>query len=130
MSTYDEQFLTRVFDSVTDPFAIYDREFRIIKVNKAIMELFQTDEEQLIGRFCYEAFYNRTAICEECHVQEVFRTGEPRMIERRVPQPDGIERIFEVYSYPIKDHQGLTIQAVEHARVVTARNSLETQLGS
>ena len=130
MSTYDEQFLTRVFDSVTDPFAIYDREFRIIKVNKAIMELFQTDEEQLIGRFCYEAFYNRTAICEECHVQEVFRTGEARMIERRVSQPDGSERIFEVYSYPIKDHQGLTIQAVEHARDVTARKSLETQLGS
>jgi len=52
MTTFDEQFLTRVLDSVTDPFAIYDREFRILKVNKAIMELFQMDEEQLIGRFC------------------------------------------------------------------------------
>jgi hypothetical protein len=33
MLNYDEQFLTRVFDSVTDPTAIYDREFRILRVN-------------------------------------------------------------------------------------------------
>ena len=130
MTTFDGQFLTRVFDSVTDPFAIYDREFRILKVNKAIVELFQMDEEQLIGRFCYEAFYNRTTICDECHVQNVFLNGEPRMLEKRVSLPDGSERIFEVYSYPIKDHQGLTIQAVEYARDITERKSLEDRLQS
>ena len=129
MTTYDEQFLTRVLDSVTDPFAIYDREFRILKVNKAIMELYQMDEEQLIGRFCYEAFYNRTAICDECHVQDVFLNGEPRMLEKLVSLPDGSERIFEVYSYPLKDYQGLTIQAVEHARDVTERKRAEEKLG-
>jgi len=101
MSAYDEKFLTRVFDSVTDPFAIYDREFRILKVNYALMELFHMDEEQLLGNFCYEIFYQRSAICDDCHVQEVFRTGEPRMLEKRVPLPDGRERILEVYSYPI-----------------------------
>jgi len=53
MSAYDEKSLTRVFDSVTDPFAIYDREFRILKVNYALMELFHMDEEQLLGNFCY-----------------------------------------------------------------------------
>ena len=128
MSAYDEKFLTRVFDSVTDPFAIYDREFRILKVNYALMELFHMDEEQLLGNFCYEIFYQRSAICDDCHVQEVFRTGEPRMLEKRVPLPDGRERILEVYSYPIKDHHGVTIQAVEHARDITARNNLENQL--
>jgi PAS domain S-box-containing protein len=130
MTTYDEQFLTRVFDSVTDPLTIYNRDFRILKVNKALMDLFQLPEEQLIGRFCYEVFYNRTAICEECHVQEVFHTGELRMLEKRVSVPDVGKRIFEVYSYPIKDHQGLTMQAVEHARDVTERRSLENQLHS
>ncbi|MGD8504749.1 MAG: PAS domain-containing protein, partial [Syntrophobacterales bacterium] len=85
MSGYDEQFLTRVFDSVTDPFCIYDQDFRILKVNKALMELFHLNQEQLLGKICYEIFYQRSAICEDCHVQEVFRTGEPRMLEKRVP---------------------------------------------
>jgi PAS domain S-box-containing protein len=129
MTTYDEQFLTRVFDSVTDPFTIYDRDFRIIKANKALVDLFQLSEEQLIGRSCYEVFYDRTAKCDECHVQEVFNIGQPRMLEKRVSTPDGSKRVFEVHSYPIKDHQGLTIQAVEHAREITERKRAEEELG-
>jgi PAS domain S-box-containing protein len=128
MSPYDEKFLTRVFDSVTDPFAIYDQEFRIIRVNKALMELFKMEQEDLVGNFCYEIFYQRSAICDDCHVQEVFRTGEPRMLEKRVPVPAGGDRIFEVYSYPIKDHHGVTIQAAEHAREITERKRAEEKL--
>ena len=128
MTTYDEQFLSRVFDSVTDPFAIYDREFRILKCNQAVMDLFQLPEDQLIGKSCYEVFYHRSAVCDDCHVQEVFNIGEPRLLEKRVPMPDGSERVFEVYSYPIKDHQGLVIQAVEHARDITARKRAEEKL--
>ena len=128
MSAYDEKFLTRVFDSVTDPFSIYDREFRILKVNKAIMEIFHLDEEQLVGKFCYEAFYQKSAVCDDCHVQEVFRTGKPLMLEKQVPTPDGGKHIFEVHSYPIKDSNGATIQAVEHARDITARKNLENRL--
>jgi PAS domain S-box-containing protein len=128
MTTYDEQFLTRVFDSVTDPFAIYDCDFRIIKTNQAVQKLFQLTEEQLIGRFCYETFYQRSAICDDCHVQEVFRTGEPRILEKCVPTPDGNERIFEVHSYPIKDHQGSVTLAVEHAREISQRKRAEKKL--
>jgi PAS domain S-box-containing protein len=128
MDTYNELFLTRVLDSVTDPFAIYDREFRILKVNKAVSELFHLDEEQLVGKLCYEVFYQRSTICDDCHVQQVFRTGEPRMLEKRVPVPSGGEHIFEVHSYPIKDHHGVCIQAVEHARDITWRKNLENQL--
>jgi len=50
------------------------------------------------------------------------------MLEKRVPLPNGGERIFEVHSYPIKDYHGVTIQAVEHARDITARKTLEDQL--
>ncbi len=128
MTTCDEKFLTRVFDSVTDPFAIYDRGFRIIKTNQAMMDLFQLSEEQLIGRACYQAFYDRTAICDECHVQDVFQDGEPRMFERCIPLPDGSERVFEVYSYPIKDHEGIVIQAFEHARDITERKRAQESL--
>jgi len=128
MPGYDEKFLSRVFDSVTDPFAIYDREFRIMRVNQALMDLFNMKQEEVVGKFCYEIFYQRSAICDDCHVQEVFRNGESRMLEKRVPLPNGGERIFEVHSYPIKDSHGLTIQAAEHARDITARKTLEDQL--
>jgi PAS domain S-box-containing protein len=128
MISYDEHFLSRVFDSVTDPMAVYDREFKILRVNQALLARFRLPLEKVINRYCYEFFYNRTTICKHCHVKEVFQHGEPRMLQKRIPGPDGSERIFEVHSYPIKDAKGNTIQAIEHARDITERKHLEDQL--
>lgn len=128
MISYDEQFLARVFDSVADPMAVYDREFRILRVNLALLSRFKLSLEKVINRYCYEIFYDRSTICKDCHVKEVFKYGESRMLEKRLSSPDGGERIVEVYSYPIKDDTGKTIQAIEHGRDITERKRLENQL--
>jgi len=125
---YDEQFLTRVFDSVTDPFAVYDRDFHIIKANKAFMNIFQISDKQFIGSFCYEIFYKRTEVCENCHVEKVFHTGVPHMVEKLISLPDGRKCIWEVHSYPVKDPNGITVQTIEHGRDITVRKNLEHQL--
>jgi len=128
MISYEEQFLSRVFDSVTDPMAIYDREFRILRVNQALLTRFRLPLEKVINRYCYELFYDRTTMCKDCHVEDVFEHGEPRMLQKRISAPGGNERIFEVHSYPIKDEKGNTIQAIEHARDITERKYFEEQL--
>jgi len=128
MISYEEQFLARVFDSVTDPMAIYDREFRILRVNQALLARFRLSLEKVINRYCYELFYDRTTMCKDCHVEDVFEHGESRMLQKRISTPDGNKRIFEVHSYPIKDEKGNTIQAIEHARDITERKYFEAQL--
>ena len=128
MISYEEQFLVRVFDSVTDPMAIYDREFRILRVNQALLDRFRLSLEKVINRYCYELFYDRKTMCKDCHVEDVFEHGESQMLQKRISTPDGNERIFEVHSYPIKDEKGNTIQAIEHARDITERKYFEEQL--
>jgi PAS domain S-box-containing protein len=128
MPNYDEQFLTRVFDSVSDPFAIYDRDFRILRVNRALRTLFEISAEKIIGKYCYAVFYKQKTVCQGCHVQEVFLTGEPQIREKHIPTPDENNRIFEIYSCPIKDQQGKVMQVVEYIRDITERKLLESQL--
>jgi len=128
MSSYDEQFLARVFDSVAEPFAIYDRNFRILRVNQALMTLFKISATQIGGRHCYEFFYHRKAVCEACHVEKVFLSGEPQVRQKHIPTPDGNRRFFEIYSCPIKDRKGIVVQAVEYIRDITERKHLESQL--
>jgi len=128
MNRYGEHFLSKVFDSVTDPMAIYDTEYKIIRVNQALLARFELPLEKIINRYCYELFYDRTAVCTNCHVKEVFEHGEPRMLQKRIPIPDGREHIFEVFSYPVKDEKGNTTQAIEYARDITKRKYLEDQL--
>ena len=63
MSPYDEQFLARVFDSVTDPMAIYDRELRILRVNQALLDRFRLPLEKVINKYCYELFTRSKGYC-------------------------------------------------------------------
>lgn len=128
MTNYDEKLLSRVFDSITDSLAIYDRSFRILRVNQALMQLFGLPAQQIIGKYCYQVFYDRTQICDECHVKEVFRTGERQVLEKYVKIADGSERIFEVHSFPIRDIKDKTIQAVEYFRDISEQKRLENQL--
>jgi len=128
MTNYDEKLLSRVFDSVTDSLAIYDRSFRILRVNQALMQLFGLPVQQVIGKYCYQVFYDRTQICDECHVKEVFRTGEKQVFEKCIKTADGSKRIFEVHSFPIRDIKDKTIQAVEYFRDISDQKRLENQL--
>jgi PAS domain S-box-containing protein len=128
MNPKDTRFLLRVFDSVADPLVVYDRELRIVSVNQTLATLFGISREGTNGLYCYELFYGRRSMCEDCHVHEVFQRGEPCMREKCIKLPDGREHCFEVHSYPVKDASGATVQAVEHARDITTRKELETRL--
>lgn len=124
----NEHFFLRIFDSFADPLAIYDRDFRILKVNQALLRFYQRSAAGLIGKYCYEVFHGRGSVCEKCHVREVFRTGGWQQREMLIHLPDGSSRFFEVQAYPVKDGTGAVVQAIEHGRDISARKSLEIQL--
>lgn len=123
-----EQFFLRIFDSFADPLAIYDQDFRILKVNQALLNTYQRQADQTVGRHCYEVFYGRHSLCDHCHVQEVFRNGTPQWREMLISLPDGSQRHVEVHSYPVKDASGAVVQAIEHGRDISQRKSLEIKL--
>jgi PAS domain S-box-containing protein len=122
------QFFLRIFDSFADPLAIYDQGFRILKVNQTLLNLYQLQPDQVVGRHCYEVFQKRTLVCTDCHVQEVFRTGKPHWREMLISLPDGSQRHIEVHSYPVKDDRGQVVQAIEHGRDISPRKALEIKL--
>jgi len=124
----EERFQLRVLNSITDPLVIYDRDYRIVMVNRAMMTIYQRNPEQLIGGHCYKVFHGRSGLCEECHVREVFLTGEPQIREKIIRLPDGQLRHFEIRAYPLKDADGTIVQAIEHGRDISERKNLENQV--
>jgi PAS domain S-box-containing protein len=122
------KFFLRIFDSFADPLAIYDLDFRILKINQSLLNFYQQKADRLLGRHCYEVFHGRSSHCEDCHVREVFRTGKSQWREMLIPLPDGSQRHIEVHSYPVKDVKGAVIQAIEHGRDISRRKELEIKL--
>jgi PAS domain S-box-containing protein len=128
MAQKNERFLFRILNSITDPLAIYDRHYRISQINQGLRNLYELPEANVIGRYCYEVFHQRSSVCENCHVREVFRTGETRRREMNVTLPDGQQRSFVIHCYPLRDRDGQVVQAIEHGRDVTEPLHLQHQL--
>ena len=128
MSQNRVRFLSRVFDSLIDPLAIYDRHYRINLINPALGDLYQLSVRDAIGKHCYEVFHHRSSVCDNCHVREVFRTGAPRQRDKVITLPDGRQRHFVIHCYPVRNEAGQILQAMEHGRDVTERRHLEHRL--
>ncbi len=128
MAQKNARFFLRVFDSITDPLAIYDQHYRLNLVNQALASLYERPARDLIGKHCYEVFHRRSSGCEDCHVREVFQTGSTRRHERIIDLPDGRRRHFVIHCYPVLNDAGQVIQAIEHSREVTEPRRLEDQL--
>ncbi len=65
---------------------------------------------------CYRVYHHRDRPCEDCQVQEVFATGQPRRLEKINPL-DGRTLGIQRFSHP--DESGQVILVAEHVRDIT-----------
>lgn len=122
-----ERFLNTTFDSIRDPFCIFDSEFRIIKMNDAYAQLKGRHSSELIGKKCHEVLYNMPAVCKECVVEKTFQSADPCAKDKHVTAPDGGELWEEIYTYPILDEAGTVSHVMEYTRDITDRRKSEAE---
>jgi len=120
--------LQAVFDGITDGLIIVDREFRIVAVNKAEAAFLGREPRDLVGRPCYEVYCRGDHACELCPAHETFAKGKPSMVSR-LELTSGYHRTgVDVYTFPVKDERGETVQAIQYIKDVTDRVKLQKQL--
>src|SRR4030067_3388182 len=94
--------LEAIFDSIRDQLSIQSPDFQILRVNKAVLETHPANYEELVGRKCYEAYYQRSLPCEKCPLSVTIETKQPASSILKVLEGDASLRIF---SYPILDEK-------------------------
>ena len=123
-----ERFLNTIFNSIRDPFCIFDNEFRIIRVNEAYAQLKNksagpADRAENAtkrwkgGRRCAKAALWR-------------RPSYPAIPAPRtsmVTLEDGAEVWVEIYTYPILDEHGRVSHVIEYTRDITDRKKSEDE---
>lgn len=103
------------FDVVDDLMYIVDREFKIVRANKATCENF--DEGKLLGRKCFQVFHQLNNPANHCPACKVFHSGKPCHVERQ--EPTLHDRWFSISAYPIKDEHGFVWQCLVIYRDIT-----------
>jgi PAS domain S-box-containing protein len=114
--------------AVTDPLNVLDNEYRIVWANDARARMHQTTADDLIGKFCYEAFQMRHEPCHDCPVTEARTSGKPCTRERCSLRPDGTRVWTETSAWPLCGRRGEIAYVVEFARNITERKEAEESM--
>ncbi len=121
-----ERFLSSIFDSINDPFCIFDRSFRIVKANEQYALLNNRPLDDLPGRVCY-TLEGRDSPCKDCLVKRTLLSKDPCAKEKKVVNKDGPDTWLELYTYPMLDEHGNVSHVIEYSRDITDRKRLAAE---
>lgn len=72
------------FDAIQDPIVLISKSYEVVRANSSVKKLFGKNSSLVIGKKCYEVFFERRTPCETCALGKNFelplaRTYEPEL---------------------------------------------------
>ncbi len=113
------------FDSITDLVSIHNKDFRLVRVNKAFADILKKKPKELIGKPCYEMVHGTKEPPPNCPHKKTIKTKKPAIAEFFEPNL-GIH--LEVATSPIFNDKGDVVASVQVIRDITERKKMEEQL--
>jgi len=117
--------LEAIFDGIRDQLSIQAPDYQILRVNRAVIERYQTTFEKLINQKCYEAYFQRSQPCEKCPISITIETKQPAT---SIMKSSENNTTMQVFSYPILDEKGNLLSAIEYVKDITEEQRLQEQL--
>jgi len=113
------------FNSIEDLVWVQDKDFKLVRVNKAFADTFKMKPEELIGKNCYEIVHRRKEPWPNCPHKRTLETKKSVMEEIFEPYL-GID--LEISTSPIFNKKGEVTGAVHIVKNITERKKVEIAL--
>ena len=118
--------LRSVFDGISEPLLLLDGHLTVKMLNKAAIEYYKINDQDLIEKPCYRAFKDRSKPCEDCNIAPAVLEGRHVGFERKgFMNPERLERVV---IYPLKEGSGEFRSAIIRISDITDSKMLERQL--
>lgn len=104
-----------ILDSVSDLIVFRNKKMESIWASRPLLDWLHCTRDEMIGRVCYKARYNRDQPCDNCWVAQTMNTGKSQ--ERNNISPDGTR--WFVRCNPVYNEAGELIGTVEISTDVT-----------
>jgi PAS domain S-box-containing protein len=122
----------RVINGIADAISVIDvKDFKIVRVNKAFLDIYGLDEKDVIGKTCHEITHHRTSPCiypdDLCPIRELLETGKLITEEHVHLDKDNQRTSVEVSAYPLYEN-GEIKQIVHIAKDITERKRADEAL--
>jgi len=112
----------QTFDAISDLLSIHDKDFKIVRVNKAYASAFKMKPQELIGKTCYEVVHGTREPWPDCPHKRVLETKRPATAQFFEPR---LGIYLEVSASPIFDDKGEVTGIVHLAKDITERREAE-----
>ncbi len=103
--------------------AVIDRDFNLIKANKAFEQKFGAWK----GKKCYRVYKNRDSMCESCKGAAAFEDGKPRINEEVGYDKSGQLTRYIKHTIPIIEEDGSIPFLIEMATDITEAEHLKQE---
>jgi PAS domain S-box-containing protein len=113
------------FNSISDFVSVHDKDFKIVRVNKALTDFLGKKPEELIGKHCYEVFHCTSKPWSNCPHSKTLVSKKP--VTEEVDDP-GIGVPLLVTTSPIFDRDGEVVGSVHVAKDITESKQMEEAL--
>ena len=113
------------FDAIPDMVSIHDRDYRIVRANRAFARAFGMTPEQLVGKACYQVYHKTGEPVANCPHEQMLKTRQPVAAEIFEPTR---QAYFDVSTAPLFDADGQVYGSVHIARDISDRKRIENKL--
>ena len=110
------------FDSITDLVSIHDKDFKLVRVNRAFADAVKMEPAEVIGKTCYELVHGTKGPPASCPHKQTLDTKKPHIAEFFEPH---LGIYLEASTSPIFDENGEIIASVHIAKDITERKGAE-----
>lgn len=99
------------FSAVTDLLVFINQDYEIQRVNKAAIDFFTMQEDEIIGAKCYQLFYGRETKCIPCIGDQVLQSQKTSYLQSRTRY----NKVLDIFAYPafteLQEPYGVTYYA-------------------
>ncbi len=121
------RLLQKVFDGISDPLVMVDKEFLVVMLNKAARDYYAVNQTQeVVGKTCYEGLAGRAHPCDECgRILSDLKTKSTTFERKGLRNPGRCE---QVAVYAVRGAHGQRDSAIVRISDITEMRVLERQL--
>jgi PAS domain S-box-containing protein len=113
------------FNSIPDMVSVQDKDFKIVRVNKAYADTLKMKPNELIGKPCYEIIHGTKEPRPNCPHKQTLETGKVVVEEFFEPR---LSMYLEVSTSPIFDEKGECAGSVHVSKNISERKQAEEKL--
>ena len=128
----DKAFLETIVNGIQDHMMVIDLNYRVIEVNRALLQMVGRRREEVVGKHCYEVSHHLEHPCTDpdhpCPLKDAVATGKAASATHVHFDKKGQERYYNVVCHPLYDENGRIHRVVDLARDITQEISARSHV--